>query len=85
MKHKNDNWHRVKRSSGKFLSRFRLPENAKLDQIYGAMENGFLTVTIPKEDVKKPNIKTIEISGPCDGRPRIPLGCSSATAHTQLE
>ncbi|KAH7532858.1 hypothetical protein FEM48_Zijuj04G0067200 [Ziziphus jujuba var. spinosa] len=63
VKHKNDTWHQVKRSSGKFLRRFRLPENAKLDQIYTAMENGFLTIIIPKEDVKKPDIKTIEISG----------------------
>ncbi|KAG6404391.1 hypothetical protein SASPL_136637 [Salvia splendens] len=29
---KNDKWHRVERSSGKFLRRFRLPENAKLEQ-----------------------------------------------------
>ncbi|GFP86331.1 17.6 kDa class i heat shock protein 3 [Phtheirospermum japonicum] len=29
---KNDKWHRVERSSGKFLRRFRLPENAKLDE-----------------------------------------------------
>jgi HSP20 family protein len=30
---KNDKWHRVERSSGKFLRRFRLPENAKTEQI----------------------------------------------------
>ncbi|XP_048323786.2 18.5 kDa class I heat shock protein [Ziziphus jujuba] len=60
---KNDTWHRVERSSGKFLRRFRLPENAKLDQIKAAMENGVLTVTVPKEEVKKPDIKSIEISG----------------------
>ncbi|KAE8673685.1 17.5 kDa class I heat shock protein [Hibiscus syriacus] len=30
---KNDTWHRVERSSGKFMRRFRLPENAKMDQI----------------------------------------------------
>nr|GEZ84265.1 17.3 kDa class I heat shock protein-like [Tanacetum cinerariifolium]GEZ86505.1 17.3 kDa class I heat shock protein-like [Tanacetum cinerariifolium] len=29
---KNDKWHRVERSSGKFTRRFRLPENAKMDQ-----------------------------------------------------
>ncbi|KAF4380581.1 hypothetical protein G4B88_008732 [Cannabis sativa] len=37
---KNDTWHRVERSSGKFMRRFRLPENAKMDQIKAAMENG---------------------------------------------
>ncbi|KDP20449.1 hypothetical protein JCGZ_05294 [Jatropha curcas] len=60
---KNDKWHRVERSSGKFLRRFRLPENAKMDQVKASMENGVLTVTVPKEEIKKPNLKTIEISG----------------------
>ncbi|KAL4610723.1 hypothetical protein ACB092_08G071700 [Castanea dentata] len=93
---KKDTWHRVERSSGKFLRRFRLPENAKMDQINGlrgrglkgfegisttsnplifnfpklerfggraSMENGVLTVTVPKVEVKKPDVKAIEISG----------------------
>ncbi|XP_042521150.1 18.2 kDa class I heat shock protein-like [Macadamia integrifolia] len=60
---KNDKWHRVERSSGKFLRRFRLPENAKMEQIKANMENGVLTVTIPKEEEKKPEVKTIDISG----------------------
>ncbi|KAL6518126.1 hypothetical protein OROMI_033827 [Orobanche minor] len=54
---KNDRWHRVERSSGKFLRRFRLPENAKLDAVKAAMENGVLTVMVPKEEVKKPEAK----------------------------
>ncbi|EEF41877.1 heat-shock protein, putative [Ricinus communis] len=60
---KNDTWHRVERSSGKFLRRFRLPENAKMDQVKASMENGVLTVTVPKEEIKKPDIKAVEISG----------------------
>ncbi|CAI9091619.1 OLC1v1026694C1 [Oldenlandia corymbosa var. corymbosa] len=60
---KNDKWHRVERSSGRFLRRFRLPENAKVDQVKASMENGVLTVTVPKEEVKKPDVKAIEISG----------------------
>ncbi|KAF5446822.1 hypothetical protein F2P56_032421 [Juglans regia] len=59
---KNDTWHRVERSSGKFLRRFRLPENAKMDEIKAAMENGVLTVTVPKAELKKPDVKAIEIS-----------------------
>ncbi|XP_062074058.1 17.3 kDa class I heat shock protein [Humulus lupulus] len=60
---KNDTWHRVERSSGKFFRRFRLPENAKVDQVKACMENGVLTVTVPKEEVKKPDVKAIDISG----------------------
>ncbi|XP_050208233.2 17.5 kDa class I heat shock protein-like [Mercurialis annua] len=60
---KNDKWHRVERSSGKFMRRFRLPENAKMDQVKASMENGILTVSVPKEEVKKPDVKSIEISG----------------------
>ncbi|KAF5446812.1 hypothetical protein F2P56_032413 [Juglans regia] len=60
---KNDTWHSLERSSGKFLRNLRLPENAKMNQIEAAMENGVLTVTIPKEEVKKPDVRAIEISG----------------------
>ena len=60
---KNDTWHRVERSSGKFMRRFRLPENAKMDHVKASMENGVLTVTVPKEEVKKADVKSIQISG----------------------
>lgn len=60
---KTDQWHRVERSSGKFLRRFRLPENTKVDEVKASMENGVLTVIVPKEQVTKPNVKAIDISG----------------------
>ncbi|KAI3879375.1 hypothetical protein MKX03_009350 [Papaver bracteatum] len=60
---KNDKWHRVERSSGKFLRRFRLPENAKVDEVKASMENGVLTVNVPKVEEKKPETKSIQISG----------------------
>lgn len=60
---KTDTWHRVERSSGSFSRRFRLPENAKIDQIKAAMEDGVLTVTVPKEEAKKADVRSIEISG----------------------
>ncbi|EXB30473.1 hypothetical protein L484_006023 [Morus notabilis] len=60
---KNDTWHRIERSSGRLQRRFRLPENVKMDQIKASMENGILTVTVPKAEVKKPDVKAIEISG----------------------
>ncbi|XP_062216108.1 17.9 kDa class I heat shock protein-like [Phragmites australis] len=60
---KTDKWHRVERSSGKFLRRFRLPENAKTEHIKASMENGVLIVTVPKEEAMKPDIKPVQISG----------------------
>ncbi|OAY38504.1 18.1 kDa class I heat shock protein [Manihot esculenta] len=60
----NDKWHRLERSTGKFLRRFRLPENANMDQIRANMENGVLKVVVPKEAAaKKPDVKSIQISG----------------------
>ncbi|XP_031485878.1 16.9 kDa class I heat shock protein 2-like [Nymphaea colorata] len=60
---KSGKWHRVERSSGKFLRRFKLPENAMVDQVKAAMEDGVLTVTVPKAPEPKPEIKSIEIAG----------------------
>uniref|UniRef100_A0A5B7AC80 Putative 17.class I heat shock protein-like n=1 Tax=Davidia involucrata TaxID=16924 RepID=A0A5B7AC80_DAVIN len=60
---KDDTWHRVERSCGKFIRRFRLPENARMDQVKANMENGVLTVVIPKVEQKKPEVKAIDISG----------------------
>ena len=57
----NDKWHRVERCRGKFLRRFRLPESAKIDEVKASMENGVLTVTVPKQEVKKPERKVIQI------------------------
>ncbi|XP_057477110.1 18.2 kDa class I heat shock protein-like [Actinidia eriantha] len=60
---KTDKWHRVERSVGKFVRRFRLPENVRMDQIKATMENGVLNVIIPKQEKKQPEVKPIEISG----------------------
>ncbi|PWA94578.1 Alpha crystallin/Hsp20 domain-containing protein [Artemisia annua] len=59
----NDKWHRVERSSGKFMRRFRLPENAIMDEVKATMENGVLTVVVPKMEEKRPEVKAIDISG----------------------
>ncbi|KAM0828332.1 hypothetical protein ACQ4PT_067624 [Festuca glaucescens] len=60
---KKEKWHRVERSSGKFVRRFQLPENAKMEEVKAGLENGVLTVTVPKVEIKKPEVKAIEISG----------------------
>jgi HSP20 family protein len=60
---KNDKWHHVERSSSKFVRRFHLPENAKVGEVKAGLENGVLIVTVPKTDIKKPEVKAIEISG----------------------
>ncbi|GLT43423.1 hypothetical protein SLA2020_173730 [Shorea laevis] len=54
---------KVEVDDGRFLRRFRLPENAKTDEIKASMENGVLKVTIPKQEVKKPEKKVIQIEG----------------------
>lgn len=56
-------WHRMERSSGRFLRRFNLPENSKVDQLKAFMENGVLTITVPKEELKKPYLKHVQITG----------------------
>ncbi|KAE9615024.1 hypothetical protein Lal_00048218 [Lupinus albus] len=52
--------HRMERSSSgrRFLRRYRVPENAKVDDVKASMENGVLTVTFPKEEIKKPVLIT---------------------------
>ncbi|KAH9295329.1 hypothetical protein KI387_038917, partial [Taxus chinensis] len=45
---KSDKWHRFERQRGTFTRRFLLPENANVDETEANMENGVLTVTVPK-------------------------------------
>ncbi|KAI3849514.1 hypothetical protein MKW92_027661 [Papaver armeniacum] len=49
-------------ASGKFLRRFRLPENAKVDEVKASMENGVLIRSVPKVEEMKPETKSIQIS-----------------------
>ncbi|MCO5566276.1 hypothetical protein L7F22_019952 [Adiantum nelumboides] len=63
----SDRWHCVERAQGSFLHRFRLPENAKVEEVKAAMENGVLTVTVPKAAPPdhKPAARTINIDSSC--------------------
>ena len=59
----NITWHRMERCRGNFQRRFRLPENAKVDDVKASVENGVLVVSVPKKEVKKPESKVIKIEG----------------------
>jgi HSP20 family protein len=59
-----DRWHRVERAQGSFLRRFKLPENTKVEEVKAAMENGVLTVTVPKIPPPEPKsaVRNVDIS-----------------------
>ncbi|XP_050237331.1 18.5 kDa class I heat shock protein-like [Mercurialis annua] len=63
----DENMLQISTESGKFMSRFKLPDNAKRDGVEACMVNGVLTVTVPKEGggavSGNPNVRSIEISG----------------------
>ncbi|CAI5485108.1 unnamed protein product [Closterium sp. Yama58-4] len=62
---KTEKYHRVERSTGKFLRRFRLPDNVEVDKIAASSENGVLTVTVPKvkpPEPKKPAVVDVPIN-----------------------
>ncbi|WJX52074.1 hypothetical protein P8452_38218 [Trifolium repens] len=47
--------HRVERSSGKFIRSFTLPANCKMDQVKASIQDGVLTVTVPKDGADNPH------------------------------
>ncbi|XP_024381741.1 17.4 kDa class I heat shock protein [Physcomitrium patens] len=61
---KGDTWHRVERAQGSFLRRFRLPEGANVDEVKAQVQDGVLTVTVtvPKLQKPKPQVRQIEIA-----------------------
>ncbi|XLU31934.1 hypothetical protein S245_068000, partial [Arachis hypogaea] len=53
----------------------RFRENAKIDQVKTSIENGVLTVIVPKAEVKKPVVKPIQITG----KPTLPTNFEEVT------
>lgn len=60
----DDKWHRVERKRGSFCRKFRLPENANVEGISCGLENGVLTVNVPKKETQQvpKNVKAINIT-----------------------
>ncbi|KAL2643895.1 hypothetical protein R1flu_011482 [Riccia fluitans] len=58
-----DSYRQVDRSYAKFHRQFRLPENSRVQEIAAKMENGVLTVTVPKVEVaKEAQVRNVEIT-----------------------
>ncbi|KAH7852769.1 hypothetical protein Vadar_029049 [Vaccinium darrowii] len=59
-------WHVAERGGGRgdFSREIELPENVKADQIKAQVENGVLTIVVPKDysSPKPSNVRTINIS-----------------------
>lgn len=60
----NDKRHRVERRRGSFSRRFRLPENASVEEIKCGLEHGVLTVEMTKKEVQEQprNVRYIDIA-----------------------
>ena len=52
----------LERSSGSFLRRFSLPENAQAEQIKARHTNGVLEVVIPKQTAPEPRRINVEVN-----------------------
>lgn len=59
---KGDRWHRVERSSERFVRTVRLPPNANTDSAQVTLDNGVLTVTVPKDNERKAYARLIPIT-----------------------
>jgi HSP20 family protein len=59
---KGDRWHRVERSNERFVRTVRLPPNANTDNVQAALQDGVLTVTVPKDNDHKAYGRLIPIT-----------------------
>jgi len=57
----NKNFYKIERSYGSFQRVLNLPEDCETDKIESSYNNGILSITIPKKELQKTNIKQIEI------------------------
>ncbi|XP_054822062.1 17.5 kDa class I heat shock protein-like [Prosopis cineraria] len=59
----DDRMLQVSLESGNFMSRFKIPEDADLQQLKASMNHGVLRVTVPKLQSARPNVRVLEIEG----------------------
>lgn len=59
----DDNVLQISSDDGKFISRFKLPENAMVDQVQASMDRGVLTVSVGKRNAVDRNVRVVEITG----------------------
>ncbi|XP_028807763.1 18.5 kDa class I heat shock protein [Neltuma alba] len=59
----DDRMLQVSLESGNFMSRFKIPEDADLQQLKATMNHGVLLVTVPKLQSALPNVRVVEIEG----------------------
>ena len=61
---RNDTWHQAERPQGNFVRRFQLPVNSIADEgaVTAHVQDGVLTVTIPKPPQPKPQIRHIQVA-----------------------
>ncbi|XP_055812540.1 18.1 kDa class I heat shock protein-like [Solanum dulcamara] len=61
---KGDKWNHYERSSGKFFTSFSLPLNSRANYVKSSMENGVLTITVPKKEISRNHhhLRTIQIN-----------------------
>ncbi|XP_061356462.1 18.1 kDa class I heat shock protein-like [Gastrolobium bilobum] len=55
-------WYLMEQSSGHFVQRLNLPENSNVDHVKAHMDDGVLTITVPKHRVLNNRVRNINIS-----------------------
>jgi HSP20 family protein len=61
---KEDNYHRVERSYGKFVRSFSLPGHVDSQKISARFANGLLTIEMPKREETKPKSIKVQVGAP---------------------
>ena len=61
LERKNDEYHRIERSHGKFVRSFTLPESADVEKVSAAYKDGVLVITLPKREEAKPKQIAVKV------------------------